>query len=84
MENNFKKLIPEPPGKITKGEIFLKGEDILKYSEKEIRKVRGNVISMIFQEPMTSLNPVFTVGYQISEALILHQNMNKKEAKKKL
>ena len=77
------KLIPEPPGKITKGEILLKGENILKYSEKEIRKVRGNIISMIFQEPMTSLNPVFTVGYQISEALILHQNMNKREAREK-
>ena len=76
-------LIPQPPGKITKGEILLKGQDILKYSEKEIRKVRGNIISMIFQEPMTSLNPVFTVGYQISEALILHQNMNKKEAREK-
>ena len=76
-------LIPQPPGKITKGEILLKGEDILKYSEKQIRAVRGNVISMIFQEPMTSLNPVFTVGWQISEALILHQNMNKKEARER-
>lgn len=77
------KLVPQPPGKITRGEVLLKGEDILKYSEREIRKIRGNVISMVFQEPMTSLNPVFTVGYQISEALILHQNMNKKEAREK-
>ena len=76
-------LIPQPPGKITKGEILLKGENILKYSEKQIRSIRGNVISMIFQEPMTSLNPVFTVGWQISEALILHQNMNKKEARER-
>lgn len=77
------RLIPDPPGKITKGEILLKGENILNYSEKAIRKVRGNTISMIFQEPMTSLNPVFTVGWQISEALILHQKMNKKEAREK-
>ncbi|NQZ19084.1 MAG: ABC transporter ATP-binding protein [Bdellovibrionales bacterium] len=62
------------------GEIFFEGEDLLKKSESEMRKIRGNRISMIFQEPMTSLNPVFTVGYQIVEALRLHQNLNKKQA----
>ena len=62
------------------GEILYKGQDLLKYSEDNMRKLRGNEISMIFQEPMTSLNPVFTVGQQISESLILHQNMSKKEA----
>ena len=77
------RLIPQPPGEITKGQILLEGKDLLKHSEKQMREVRGNRISMIFQEPMTSLNPVFTVGYQIDEALILHQRMNKKEAREK-
>ena len=53
-------LVPSPPGVIAGGEIFFEGEDLLKYSEKQMRKIRGNMISMIFQEPMTSLNPVFT------------------------
>lgn len=75
------RLIPQPPGEITKGEVLLDGKDLLKHSEKQMRRVRGNHISMIFQEPMTSLNPVFTVGYQIDEALILHQNMDKKSAR---
>jgi oligopeptide/dipeptide ABC transporter ATP-binding protein len=73
-------LIPNPPGKITQGEIFYKGKDLLKYSESEMRKVRGNEISMIFQEPMTSLNPVFTVGDQIMEVILLHQKLSKKQA----
>ncbi len=77
------RLIASPPGKIVDGEIIFKGKDLLKLNEEEIRRIRGNEISMIFQEPMTSLNPVFTVGDQINEALILHQNMNKKEATKK-
>ena len=77
------RLIPQPPGEITKGQILFENKDLLKLSEKQIRKVRGNHISMIFQEPMTSLNPVFTVGYQIDEALILHQKMNKKSAREK-
>ncbi len=81
MALSIMRLIPQPPGEITGGQIFLGSEDLLKYSEKEMRNVRGNHISMIFQEPMTSLNPVFTVGYQIDEALILHQKMNKKEAR---
>ena len=75
------RLIPKPPGEIIGGQVLFEGKDLLKYSEKQMRQVRGNRISMIFQEPMTSLNPVFTVGYQIDEALILHQNMNKKSAR---
>lgn len=62
------------------GEILYKGENLLKYSDDKMRKLRGNEISMIFQEPMTSLNPVYTVGQQISESLMLHQNMSKKQA----
>ena len=73
-------LIPNPPGKIIGGELLFKGEDLVKKSEKEMRGIRGNEISMIFQEPMTSLNPVFTVGRQISESLHYHQDMGKKEA----
>jgi peptide/nickel transport system ATP-binding protein len=74
------RLIPNPPGKVTSGEILLNGKDILKVPESEMRKIRGNEISMIFQEPMTSLNPVFTVGDQISETLILHKKMSRQEA----
>ena len=74
------RLIPEPPGHISNGQIFLDGQDILSLPESGLRKIRGNKISMIFQEPMSSLNPVFTVGNQISEALILHQGLSKKEA----
>ncbi len=66
------RLIPTPPGKIASGEILFNGKDLLKLSEREMRSVRGNQISMIFQEPMTSLNPVFTIGNQISEAVSLH------------
>lgn len=74
------RLIPEPPGKIVEGEIFFKGQDLIKLNEKEMRDIRGNEISMIFQEPMTSLNPVFTIGDQISETIILHKKVSKKEA----
>jgi len=74
------RLIPNPPGKIVSGEILYNGEDLLKKSEHQMRAIRGNEISMIFQEPMTSLNPVFTVGRQISESFIFHQHMDKKEA----
>lgn len=77
------RLIPDPPGKIVGGEIFFKGQDILKVSEKEMRDIRGNDIGMIFQEPMTSLNPVFTCGDQIEEAVVLHQKLSKADAKKK-
>lgn len=67
-------------GKIVGGEVNFKGENLLSYSDKEMRSIRGNAISMIFQEPMTSLNPVFTVGQQISESLVKHQQLGKKEA----
>ncbi|MCX7885109.1 MAG: ABC transporter ATP-binding protein [Caloramator sp.] len=77
------RLIPNPPGKIESGEIIFEGKDLLKLSNDEIRIIRGNKISMIFQEPMTSLNPVFTIGNQIIEAIMLHQNLDKKEAVKK-
>jgi peptide/nickel transport system ATP-binding protein len=76
------RLVPDPPGKIESGEILFNGKDLLKISEEEMRKVRGNDISMIFQEPMTSLNPLFTLGDQISEVLILHRGMTKEEALK--
>lgn len=76
-------LIDSPPGKIMGGSILYKGENLLEKTEKEMRKIRGNKISMIFQEPMTSLNPVYTIGKQLAESLILHQNMTKKEAEKK-
>jgi ABC-type dipeptide/oligopeptide/nickel transport system ATPase component len=66
------RLIPTPPGAIVGGQIFFEGRDLLKLTEKEMRSVRGNKISMIFQEPMTSLNPVFTIGDQIGEAVALH------------
>ncbi len=77
------RLIPNPPGKITSGQILLNGKDLLALPESEMRQVRGNKISMIFQEPMTSLNPVFTVGDQISETLVLHQKMSKAAALEK-
>jgi oligopeptide/dipeptide ABC transporter ATP-binding protein len=67
-------------GRSPEGEIIFDGTDLLKLSEKEMQKVRGNKISMIFQEPMTSLNPVYTVGYQLNEAIMLHQKVDKKEA----
>ena len=73
-------LIPMPPGQITSGTILFHGEDLLQKSEKEMRKIRGNRISMIFQEPMTALNPVFRIGSQISEVLRLHKGMSKKQA----
>lgn len=77
------RLIPSPPGKIVEGEILLEGRDLVKVSEDEMCHIRGNDISMIFQEPMTSLNPVLTIGEQIVEVLIYHQKMSKKEATKK-
>ena len=77
------RLLPMPPAKIMDGKIFLKARNILKISESAMRKIRGRKISMIFQEPMTSLNPVYTIGKQISEAIRLHQGLNKEEAKEK-
>lgn len=77
------RLIPNPPGKIEGGEILFQGKDVLKLSEDEMRHIRGNDVSVIFQEPMTSLNPVFRIGDQICEAIILHQKLTKQEAEKK-
>lgn len=77
------RLIPSPPGKIIDGEIIYHGQDLVKKSEREMRNIRGNDISMIFQEPMTSLNPVFTVGQQIGESFRFHQQMGKAEMLKK-
>ena len=77
------KLIPTPPGQIVSGELFFDGKDLLKFEEREMEKVRGNEISMIFQEPMASLNPVFTIGDQIMEAILLHQGVDKAEAKRR-
>ena len=74
-------LIPSPPGRVASGSISLAGEDLLQTSDTRMRAVRGNEISMVFQEPMTSLNPVFTVGEQISETLRRHQGLNRRQAK---
>jgi peptide/nickel transport system ATP-binding protein/oligopeptide transport system ATP-binding protein len=74
------RLITNPPGKIIDGEIIFRGNDLLQLTNEEMRKIRGNKISMIFQEPMTSLSPVSRIGSQISEAMIIHQNLSKKEA----
>ena len=74
------RLVPDPPGRIIGGQVMLDGKDLRELDEAEMRLVRGNEISMIFQEPMTSLNPVLTIGYQIAEALILHRDMNRSEA----
>lgn len=77
------RLIQEPQGRIERGRIILNGDDILKKSASEMRHIRGRQISMIFQEPMTSLNPVFTVGDQIREAILLHQHVSRTEAHKR-
>jgi peptide/nickel transport system ATP-binding protein len=74
------RLVPAPPGKIVGGTIMLDGKDLLQLGEAEMRDIRGNEISMIFQEPMTSLNPVLTIGHQITEALRLHQDLSKSAA----
>ncbi|GAB4074880.1 ABC transporter ATP-binding protein [Barrientosiimonas marina] len=77
------RLVQMPPGKFTDGTIEFNGEDLIQKSEKQMESVRGQEISMIFQDPMTSLNPIMTVGKQISESLIKHQNMSKKQAHKR-
>jgi oligopeptide transport system ATP-binding protein len=77
------RLIPNPPGRIIGGEVIFEGVDLLKLNDEEIRKVRGGKIAMIFQEPMTSLNPVLTIGCQISEALELHLQMDRIAAQKR-
>jgi oligopeptide transport system ATP-binding protein len=77
------RLIPEPPGKITNGQAMFMGRDLLKMRKEEIRHVRGKDIAMVFQDPMTSLNPVLTIGRQITEALELHLDMDKRQARKR-
>lgn len=77
------RLIPSPPGRIEGGEVIFEGEDLLKVDEEEIRHVRGNKIAMIFQEPMTSLNPVLTIGRQLTEALELHLKMDSRSAEQR-
>ncbi|MFA6008260.1 MAG: ABC transporter ATP-binding protein [Candidatus Shapirobacteria bacterium] len=74
------RLVPDPPGEITSGEIYFNGENLLKLSEKRMRKIRGGKISMVFQDPMTALNPVLTVGEQISEVIQLHEKISSGEA----
>ena len=75
------RLIPIPPGKFENGRILYKGKDILQITEQDMQKIRGNEISMVFQEPMTSLNPIFTIGDQICETILLHQNKTEEEAR---
>ncbi|MEK4487133.1 ABC transporter ATP-binding protein [Psychrobacillus sp. FSL H8-0484] len=75
-------LVPSPPGKITNGQILFRGKDLTKLSEREMRSIRGNEVAMIFQEPMTSLNPLFTIGNQLIEAITLHKkDWSKKQVK---
>jgi len=81
MARSILRLIAQPPGKISSGEILFKGEDILKLRPRRLREIRGNDISMIFQEPMSSLNPVFTVGNQMEEVIVLHQGVDRKRAR---
>ena len=77
------RLVDPTTGRYEGGQILFNGQDLLKLPEKEMQKIRGNRISMIFQEPMTSLNPVFTIGYQIEESLMLHKGMNAKQARER-
>ena len=76
-------LNPKPPAEYPEGEILFEDQDLLKTSDKRMQEIRGNDIAMIFQDPMTSLNPVFTVGNQIREAIRIHQNLSKSEAQEK-
>ena len=82
--HSIMRLIPDPPGRIEGGEIFFESQDLLKVSEARMRKIRGNHISMIFQEPMTSLNPVFPVGDQVAEVIRLHQRLSRKETRNRV
>jgi oligopeptide/dipeptide ABC transporter ATP-binding protein len=77
------RLIPWPPGKIVNGQIIFKGRDILGLSENDMQKIRGTEITMIFQEPSTSLNPVYTIGHQIAETYVLHNTIKGKEARER-
>ena len=76
-------LIPMPPGRVEAGEVLFQGHDLLKLSSEEMRKIRGNDIAMVFQDPMTSLNPVLSVGLQLTEALEEHQNLRRNEARER-
>lgn len=76
-------LIPDPPGKIVGGEILFEGQDLLKLSAEEVRQIRGRKISMVFQEPMTSLNPVLTIGMQLTETMVLHLGLSQEQADKR-
>jgi oligopeptide/dipeptide ABC transporter ATP-binding protein len=77
------RLLPSPPGKVVAGQVNLRGKDLLQLSGEAMRRIRGNEISMVFQEPMTSLNPVFTIGNQIGEAIRLHQGLGRRETREK-
>lgn len=77
------RLVPNPPGRIVEGEILFEDKDLVQATEREMQNIRGNDIAMIFQEPMTSLNPVFTIGKQIIEAIMLHQKLDKKAARER-
>jgi oligopeptide/dipeptide ABC transporter ATP-binding protein len=83
MAYSILRLVKNPPGRIVEGGVFFAGNDLLALPESEMQKIRGNQISMIFQEPMTSLNPVITVGKQISETIRTHQHLSRKEAKER-
>ena len=78
------RLIASPPGRTVRGRVLFEGRDLLQLPEPEMRKVRGNAISMIFQEPMTSLNPVLTIGHQVAEALVLHRGLSKDQAAQRM
>ena len=77
------RILPDPPSRVKAGEIYFEGKDILKLSEGKMRKIRGNKIAMIFQDPMTALNPIETVGSQIAEAIGLHEKLSKAEVQKR-
>jgi len=77
------RLIPTPPGRIVGGEVLFQGRDLLKIDEEEIRQIRGNKVAMVFQDPMTSLNPVLTISQQVSESLELHMGMDKEQARRR-
>ena len=77
------RLVPDPPGRVIAGQILFRGQDVLAIDESSMRQIRGNQISMVFQEPMTALNPVFPIGEQIAEAIRLHQKTNRKQAREK-
>ena len=81
---SYLRLLPSPPLTIPEGEVLYRGENILTFTEDKLRSLRGNKISMIFQEPMTSLNPYLTVGSQLIEPLVIHQGMEKKAAWKEI